>query len=369
MSITKLALIGNGFDIAHSLKTLYSDFAEHLPTELKEEWCALLGDYQFKNGYWTDFENAIDYLSYNWFHDEQGYFFEVANGNDTKQLEEEIERINEIFSKITTELYDYLSLEENKQINKLESLKKNLDEKTMAISFNYTKTPYKYLKNVYYIHGSIAEEYIVLGYKLRTEHMGIAREATEFSKYKLREILNFRRYLKQLGLSKEQINEYLVEFRPHLQTMNSGRGSYSIDYSEETDKLYFSHLAEKVGTTKEFNYFGEPYKENLPRELSSLMRKERLKQVSSVINDYGENNHFSPYPINLETDLSTIEELTVIGHSLESDKEIIEQLLKKLTNLNKINFFTYKGEPVSELEKKLSFLSELTDVPIQKIFY
>ena len=64
--------------------------------------------------------------------------------------------------------------EDKKTIDLKSSVKKVIDLDTNIINFNYTGTVEKYDKiNVYYIHGSLEESEIVLGYKQRAEPTGI----------------------------------------------------------------------------------------------------------------------------------------------------------------------------------------------------
>lgn len=367
--VNKLAIIGNGFDLAHGLNTLYSDFYKKMPSTLKVKWERLLGEYTIDKNYWSNFEDVISCVTNSWYGDSNGYFFSVVEDKKTTELEFKIKEINIVFEEMTLELFNYILEEDKKETTKLNSIEKFLDEDTLAISFNYTRTPLKYIDDVYYIHGSIKEEHIILGYKLRTEHSGIVNGATVYSKYKLRELLNFRRYLSRLNLTKSEISKSIDEFIPHLNMMNTGRGSYAFEYSDKTNKMFWEYQESVTYEHRIFEYFGKPRKSDMPTKLANRMEKERLKKISKIINDYGELNNFSMYPISLGVDLNQIEEIVILGHSLEADEELIISLFKKMINLKKIVLFTFQGESKSELDKKKSFINELTTVPIEIQFY
>lgn len=73
----------------------------------------------------------------------------------------------------------YLLGEDKKTIDLKSSVKKVIDLDANIINFNYTGTIEKYAKtSVYYIHISLGESEIVLGYKQRVESTGIMSEAT-----------------------------------------------------------------------------------------------------------------------------------------------------------------------------------------------
>lgn len=287
-------------------------------------------------------------------------------------MEAKIDEINHVFNRLSEELQNYLTNENKKEVDVIPSVKKYLDTHTKAITFNYTDTANLYLNDTYHIHGSIKEDYIVLGYKLRVEHTGMPSEATSFFKSKLRELLNFKRYLVKLGLSPSEQEKYETEFFPHLERLFTGRGGYCFDYSEETMSLYQEHL----NLTKEgfsvWQYFGEPKRQNLSLELEERMKKERCNQISEIINDYGEQNSFSTFPIVTGVKFEDIEELIIMGHSLEADEEIISEIIRSLTNLNRVKIFIYKGETERNIAVKENLIRSLSvseNIKIERIPY
>ncbi|WP_317914346.1 AbiH family protein [Carnobacterium maltaromaticum] len=360
----QLAIVGNGFDMAHNLKTSYGSFTSKLPEDVKIEWEKLLAEHKVKDDSWYAFEDAIDEMTAEW---QSRYFNSVVDvlKINEEELMDKITQINNLFDKMTRLLFEYISAENKKEIKIQNIIKKKLTRNCHVISFNYTKTIENYSDNVYYIHGSVSEGEIILGYKLRTEHSGINVEATKFSKNKLREMLNYRRFLQKSGIKKEQLDKELNFFKPHLTRLFSGRGGYVFDYTEETDRLINEVLFD--GWNTYYNgYFSRMKALNLPKDLEEIARKERLTQISKEINSYGELNNFSQANIETSIPYSEINELLILGHSLKADIEIITDLFNHLINLEKVILFVYKGEDYAE---KKDILVQLSNCEIEIEFY
>uniref|UniRef100_UPI00403F9CB9 AbiH family protein n=1 Tax=Candidatus Enterococcus willemsii TaxID=1857215 RepID=UPI00403F9CB9 len=239
----KLAIIGNGFDISHGLKTGYLDFAKTLPKKIKEDWEGILTEGDINPETWYSFEDAIDKITAKW----QEKYFDTVVGKDNDFTEEvllkKIDQINKIFVEINNLLMDYLLNEDSKEVELKDSIKKTLDYNTNVINFNYTTTIEKYTtNNIYYIHGSLSELEIVLGYKQRIEPTGIMLEATEFDKKKLRERLNFKRYLIDRGVSGEELEMEMENFSFHIKRMFTNRGGYVFEYPSSLDRILLKYI-------------------------------------------------------------------------------------------------------------------------------
>lgn len=65
-SIHKLAIIGNGFDLAHNYRTLYSSFANGTSSPVLNKFKAYCDD-EPATGTWHDFENNINILTHSLF--------------------------------------------------------------------------------------------------------------------------------------------------------------------------------------------------------------------------------------------------------------------------------------------------------------
>ena len=55
----KLYIIGNGFDLAHRLKTKYSDYRDFLRKKNKKEWNIIFEYYPDNYPFWSDIELRI----------------------------------------------------------------------------------------------------------------------------------------------------------------------------------------------------------------------------------------------------------------------------------------------------------------------
>ncbi len=106
--------------------------------------------------------------------------------------------------------------------------------------------------------------------------------------------------------------------------------------------------------------------QKFPSDLESITKKERLQQISELINNYGEQNNFSPAYIETKIPYNEIEELIILGHSLSADIEIFTALFELLVNLREITLFIYEGENFSE---KLNILESLSSCPIKTKMY
>ena len=163
----KIVIIGNGFDLAHGYKTSFKDFAENKNcTDFKNFICDLY-DANIANNKdkWTDFERII-----------QDSTMKICASNDninklyknseSKDWNEFTKKIDDRFTLLSNEIMDYLNRieKENHEFKVKNSIKKYLDENSYIINFNYTNFAERYTKNIFYIHGSLKEKDIILGY-------------------------------------------------------------------------------------------------------------------------------------------------------------------------------------------------------------
>lgn len=366
----KLIIVGNGFDLAHGLKTNYSDFINALPEDIKEEWLSILKEYDLSNPYWYYFEDLISQVTLNWFQDEDsGYFFSIANPKDISVLEKRVEYIYQIFADIENRLLLYLLEEQKKEVKKRENISEYIDNEDLVISFNYTDTTKLYSKNIFFIHGSLQEEFILLGYKPgRIEHDQISPKATEREKRRLRELLSYRRFLMRQGITRVEVEKYMDDFNIHLDCLFSGRGGFFINYSSELEKEIYD------AGIKPYDLLSprtddDSIDDGLKNYLLEKMRTERLSQVSTILNDYMEQNYFNLGAFLPEIDFENINEIGVLGHSLEADDDIISKLVLDCHNLERIILFSYDGENLCELENKQKRLKSYYNGPIEICMY
>jgi hypothetical protein len=219
--MNKLILIGNGFDLAHGLKTKYSDFILwflnkefrlalnltskyssgkllkiniHSRPEYKE--FNSIKTFQDEIEFQCDhafLKNIIDQTSkYNWADIEYNYYlflvniyrkFEASSSDQYDAIALEIEKLNDCFDLIKQELINYLLTidSHNCKNGEIETLFEELIGKepkgsihqTLFLNFNYTSTLELYTKNfksasykINYIHGNLIDNNnpIIFGY-------------------------------------------------------------------------------------------------------------------------------------------------------------------------------------------------------------
>ncbi len=157
----KIAIIGNGFDMHHNLRTDYNTIKtklERTQPDLTHEYKRIMNKLGVDSctGYkWSNFEYnsylAVEKLS-------------DLDINDEHKHVQLLRKYHDIFKQIKIYILEILK-EENKRLNvKFDSIQNVLDKKTYVINFNYTNTVEQYTRNIHYIHESITENFIVLGY-------------------------------------------------------------------------------------------------------------------------------------------------------------------------------------------------------------
>ena len=185
-----LAIIGNGFDLNHHYATGYNSFIEATNSkslDLFKEYCAQNNNITT----WYLFEDNINRLT-------QDLFFEsIKNSYNNEAMKVKQSLLRDAFADIHNLLIQYLrDVMAQHPVIKKPSIKKYLKRKTMAVNFNYTNTASTYACDVFHVHGSLAENDILLGYDYRDEACLAGYEDMRWNKDLCREAMAFRRYLK-----------------------------------------------------------------------------------------------------------------------------------------------------------------------------
>ncbi len=301
-----LAIIGNGFDMAHNYATGYKSFVDATSSEsldLFKEYC----DSDENITTWYSFEENINCLT-------QKLFFQSMREDQNYEIvRRERSRLREAFADIHMLLLRYLRKEtENKPVVRLASVKKYLKRKTYAISFNYTRIVAVYDCDVFYVHGSLPENDILLGYDYRDEACLTEYEDICWGKNICREALALRRYLKyDLHLSPDstEYNEKIVALESYQHYENSGRG---VDDEVES---FIPHY----------------------------------QFINQFVNNYRKQNGIPNIKYN------KISALVVLGHGIEADQAFLLRILKKCTHLKKVVIFRYAGESDDSFNAKADF--------------
>lgn len=174
-AMSKLYIIGNGFDLYHGLPSSYGNFREYLKKHDKEVFEAI-EEYIFSSDtnpeLWKNFEEALGY-----FNDDElrefarTYLLSYSSEEWSDSAHHDYQyMINEVVKALTDRLYKHLTtwaLELDKAIPNSNRLP--LDKNGQYLSFNYTHTIeklYAPTKQVLHIHGSIesADSELILGH-------------------------------------------------------------------------------------------------------------------------------------------------------------------------------------------------------------
>ena len=299
-----LVLIGNGFDLAHGYKTDYNSFTEIIGKNFFCNYKRFLVKYCGNTKEWNAFEKKLEQLVAEFYQNDISGNSNVAN---------DIFAFNYTFAEIQNALIKYLKEEIARvPFRKITSIQNYSGTGSVALNFNYTSVAENYFKNVIYVHGSLRENEIVLGYDSPDPFCLATYENRKWFKALGRERLKFSRYLKQLNdFSFEAYNELCAEYEEIQKICCSGKGLEAKDLS---CLKYASLFA---------NYSFPEYTPNAPP--------------------------LSDFPYN------DIKNVILLGHSIKSDETFLKDILDHCKNIEQIVLFTYKGEKDSEMERKRSF--------------
>jgi hypothetical protein len=209
--MNKLVIIGNGFDLAHGLKTRYLDFILNYLNEVLvgknkyplisidtnfadtrkipiiksfRDFDRFVEDFNIKVTYSNQFiEKIVNLIDVNWIDIETMYFEELKNifvcfKDDYQQAIIQVRNLNDCMNFIKLQLKLYLSkinTSENFSQEMRDLLKNQLDcfdvGRVCFLNFNYTETLWNYCRygdenlNINFIHGQLKPDLpIVFGY-------------------------------------------------------------------------------------------------------------------------------------------------------------------------------------------------------------
>lgn len=320
-----LAVIGNGFDLAHGYQTDYHSFIQKMSDKNLDRFKAYCQkEQEIKT--WYDFETNIRILSETLFQQSLA----LPDDKKWKKNRKQVQELKTIFQAIHQRLIQYLKKETNKPAEKLKSVQPYLNGNTAIINFNYTETETIYLekyfrenssqRKTFHVHGLLKENDIILGYDGLNAACFSQYEDIQWSKDLCREDLAFRRALqKKDGETYRRLLSGLQEYR---RQENTGKG---ID--DETEYLIpnFSEI------------------KNLLQDIRNkpAIPKLHYQQIKTVV---------------------------VLGHGIEADLHFLKRILSACTNLQKIVLFRYKKEPEASIQRKRDFLLPYSQ-NIQTVFY
>ena len=313
-----LVIVGNGFDLNHGYKTDYRSFEENSNDpclKIFEKYCKKEG---IETWYW--FEENINIISHNMFQKS------MVDFEDSYDHEAEVQKLKETFVGIHNALIKYLRSEISSfELSKKTCIEKYLNNSAITLNFNYTNTVEAYTSNVIYVHGSLQEDDIILGFDQRDFGCLEQFEDMQWAKNFCREALDFRRFLlnnKGYVLNSNKFKEHIDALQKYYVLENTGKG---IDFNTIDTTPYFR-------TIKEF--------------LDMYRAKSGVPDI----------------------DYESIMTIVVLGHGIEADREYLTRILKKCTNLNKVVIYYSDKDGDNVYNNKVLFFSPFCK-EIEKIDY
>ena len=299
-----LAIVGNGFDLNHGYKSDYKNFVENTDSPALDKFRAYCEGENITS--WYLFEENIRVLT------EKFFLSSMTEEADFEDNRRKVQELADIFREIHVLLRNYLTRETTgRPVVKKPGVERYLNDGTIAINFNYSKTVEAYTKNVVYVHGSLEEEDIILGYDYRDEPCLAQYEDMRWGKSICRESLAFRRYLKKrrYRVNGKKYRALADGLESYHHWENSGRG-----LEEEVKKF--------IPKYRRIDAFLKKYRKHLGAP------KIRYKEIKTIV---------------------------VLGHGIEADRVFLREIVEKCDHVKKIVIYRYEGETDESYNKKASF--------------
>lgn len=327
-----LVIIGNGFDVNHGYKTSARHFQANLdPSEYKtfeEKHLSMDWSSEDTPEWWWQYEQRVG---------EELVKIRIADDRlnfDTNSFtwSSFLGSTNEMYDHLSSQITDYLRREYSENIAASTVKKPILSQlfrhsnKIVAISFNHTETAKRYGINAYHIHGSLAEDNIVMGF----DHVGDMRDYRECdisdvdewplikrNKRYQRILMEYKRFSKKKGYTSRQI----------------------------TDGL---EMLERYLDNRDVSLSGEPLSVN-PDDLSYKLVLRFIKETK----------------INLDNGLipiipyHDIKRIVVLGHSLNADQRLLDEIFSRCRYVRKVIIFRYEKETDDEWNEKVAYFKRL----------
>ncbi|MFQ8761231.1 MAG: bacteriophage abortive infection AbiH family protein [Intestinimonas sp.] len=288
--LSRLVVIGNGFDLAHGLHTKYSDFMKYLcsyekPPQIiydrfvlldsvsaqdqeRHRFYEAIGKYIPEEDLWSSFEEALGFLDYEQIQEDNScYFLDYGDDNWRDSANHDFQYMISEDLSFATNISRYFSewiLHINTNVPPVVS-PDILNRNCLFLNFNYTDTLEKVYgiptSNILYIHGNalrgnnlilghhnaaLFQEQVIPAFNAAEEH-GIYLEDIEedFRLQEAKEIIKdyFRRTYKDTA----SIIRYYQSFFNSLRTVNE---VYVLGHSlSEIDFDYFAEIRKNVQST------------------------------------------------------------------------------------------------------------------------
>lgn len=308
--MSKLYIIGNGFDLHHGLSTSYTDFEHHLKThhiQLLDSLNKYYSFARFDQDLWSKFEENLANLDKDGLIDYLSEYYDDTSDRGRNAMGIETETYLKLLTNgLRREFSEFILKAETKIIDRIKKIPIDIDAK--FISFNYTNTLEKYYlipnDNIFYIHGIAREkEGIILGHSTDPELF---------------------------------IDENTEPTPPK-------------DASEETLEQWYEYMSDQHNPIYD--------------DCMSTVNKYFLSSFKDTKNIIEENSLFFD-------DLSDIKEVFIYGHSMsEVDIAYIEEVVSKVKSDCHWSISYFGKNEKEEIEKKEEIEYSLEDLNISSEYY
>lgn len=296
-----LFIIGNGFDIAHGLKTRYTDFAEYLKINdinIYNKICAIYENLSVEDRLWKNFEKTMEFIDEDLIRMETDFDLEYEDKYDDglkSMIETQIQNnLIEIAESLFYYFRSWASSIQTKGIKKLTSKIKGFDEdednEDLFLTFNYNfllEESYNVDNSqICHIHNSIDDE-LILGHgnKLKLEELENELDLLDKKWYdedgkedyetieELEERLSYEENLKYYEITYKDTESILASHKEFFKGLTKVKNIYVIGHSlGDVDLPYFSEILKNIPSkTKWFiHYYSDEEKETFQKVTEKL---------------------------------------------------------------------------------------------------
>lgn len=94
-----------------------------------------------------------------------------------------------------------------------------------------------------------------------------------------------------------------------------------------------------------------------------------IEQSSKLVLEFFNSTQFQKKGLLNDIEYQKIKSLVIIGHSIEADFEIFEEIIGKTVNLETYILFTHKEESRESLNYKIKKLKDMKDIQVELEYY
>ena len=167
----------------------------------------------------------------------------------------------------------------------------------------------------------------------------------------------------------QEIEKEINVFRKVNDHSYTGKGGYGFQYGELEESIRKKYQ-EYYFTEGLLEYNEEYFYLNcLPDELSNKVKQMMIEQSSNLVVEFFNSIKFQIKGQLNDIEYQKIKSLVIMGHSIEADFEIFEEIVGKTVNLETYILFTHKGESRDGLNYKIRKLKDMKDIQVELEYY